>query len=296
MGNYTFAHANTEKEAFAIYHAIYAENNISASFDWNEITGKLSSSEHGVFIFNGNQRIGGFTLNGSKLSHPFMIQPFCNRVEFWKLALDYAAGKCGGKEIDLTDINENDTKTLVEAFGAVKKWTLRMMLRPTSPISHDDISLDGYIFTPPEQKDKLEMIDVIYEAHSQGYTATVRMPAKWEIEHAVNTRFDLYMRTNSLHIGTLARDAKTGELAGVCLAGIYPDSPNSFSTVHQLSVRLKHQRKGIGKAMMLNSINTAHSFSPVVTLDVLVGNPAELLYKKLGFTPFPSYSDLTYKF
>lgn len=46
--------------------------------------------------------------------------------------------------------------------------------------------------------------------------------------------------------------------------------------------------------MILNSINTAHMTSQVIGLGVLVGNPAELLYQKLGFFSGPAYFNLTY--
>ena len=47
--------------------------------------------------------------------------------------------------------------------------------------------------------------------------------------------------------------------------------------------------------MMLNSIDKANSISPVITLGVMVGNPAELLYRKIGFLRGPEYSELHYE-
>jgi hypothetical protein len=46
--------------------------------------------------------------------------------------------------------------------------------------------------------------------------------------------------------------------------------------------------------MMLRTINIAYTISPVITLGVMVGNPAELLYNKLGFASGPSYCNLIY--
>jgi hypothetical protein len=45
--------------------------------------------------------------------------------------------------------------------------------------------------------------------------------------------------------------------------------------------------------MMLNSISIAFEVSPVTTLGVLIGNPAELLYRKIGFAAGPRYSELS---
>jgi hypothetical protein len=46
--------------------------------------------------------------------------------------------------------------------------------------------------------------------------------------------------------------------------------------------------------MIMNSINTAHVTASVIGLGVLVGNPAELLYQKLGFIKGPAYFNLIY--
>ena len=165
-------------------------------------------------------------------------------------------------------------------------------MRPTDKIHANLYSY--FCFTTPSEDDKKEIIETIYEAHSVGYTSTVRETNRLEIEQAINRRFILFTQTNTLYMSTLVRNKEDNTIAGVCICGIYPDSPNSFSTIHQVSVRPQFQRQGIAKAMMLNSISIASDASPVTTLCVMIGNPAELLYKKIGFAAGPSYSDLIY--
>ena len=61
-----------------------------------------------------------------------------------------------------------------------------------------------------------------------------------------------------------------------------------------MSVRPKYRKMGIAKAMILKSITEISSVSPVITLGVLCGNPAETLYREVGFVAGPSYSELIY--
>lgn len=173
------------------------------------------------------------------------------------------------------------------------------MFRPTDKISVSPP--DNFYFTDFDKNDKKEIIQVIYEAHNEIYSADDNSTEAWksgyekdEIQEAVNRRYDLFGQTNTLHISTLVKSNKNNEIAGVCIAGIYPDSPNYFSCIHQVSVRPQYRRRGIAESMMLNSINKVNSISPVVTLGVRVGNPAELLYNKVGFLGGPTSSTIHY--
>lgn len=165
-------------------------------------------------------------------------------------------------------------------------------MRPTVKIN---ANLDSrFYFVTPTEDDKAEIIQAVYDAHSTGYTSTVREINKLEIEEAINRRLLLFTQTNTLYMSTLVRCKEDHTLAGVCIAGIYPNPQNNFSTIHQVSVRPQFRRQGIAEAMMLNSISVASEVSPVTTLGVLIGNPAELLYSKIGFAAGSRYSELSY--
>lgn len=114
------------------------------------------------------------------------------------------------------------------------------------------------------------------------------------MDYDCNRRFISFSETNTLHLGTIVKTKDRNKIVGVCIAGIYPDSKNNFSTIYQVSVLPEYRRQGIAKAMILNSINHAHKVSPVIGLGVLVGNPAEILYQNLGFIKGPEYFRLEY--
>jgi len=287
--NYSFI--NSDFNRFATYYSVYASANIFACCDWNEMI-KSIADHNCFFIKKGEDIIGGFTLTDNQLSHPFVIPLNFDETLFWYEVLKYALSNSKQNEIVMKFIPKKETTILVDVFMAKLIYTQRRMLRPTNktlPLLAED-----YYFTELTDYDRAEIIQAIYEAHAMGYTATVKPPDKNEIQDAINRRYDLFTKTYSLHFSTLVKKKDCDEIVGVCIAGIYPDSPNNFSTIHQVSVRPQFRRNGIAEAMILNTINKASSVSPVITLGVMVGNPAELLYDKVGFRRYPEYSELYY--
>ncbi|MCL2773145.1 MAG: GNAT family N-acetyltransferase [Oscillospiraceae bacterium] len=287
--NYFFVNADQNK--YAIYYSVYSIPDIFALLNWNEMLGRIDDRKC-FFVLDCEKIIGGFTLTGNELCYIFTVPPFSDRTLLWKHILKYASDNCVGKEIVLKFIPEEDKVILTDGFNAKIICTERRMLRPTEKISVKPP--DNFYFTIPDENDKQEIIQTVYEAHAAGYTSTVWQPDKNEIKEAINRRYDSFTQTKTLYMSTLVKYNGSNEIAGVCIAGIYPDSMNNFSTIHQVSVRPQFRRLGIAESMMLNSINKASSVSPVITLGVMVGNPAELLYNKIGFFGGLKYSELSY--
>lgn len=290
MDKYTCLQVSKDK--FAIYHTIYTDSNISVSFDWNDRINRIQSNVNGYFILLKDKLIGGFTLLDNQVSHPFMVSPFNNRCLFWKVILDYALETCCENQLQLADISEVDAHILTKQFSAAIQTTQRRMLRPTE--ESKVVLNEKFYFVEPSEEDIPHIIQTVFEAHSSGYTSKFKAPDKVEIEKAINFRFQAFLQTKSLHLGTIVKNMDNDDAVGVCIAGIYPDSSNSFSTIYQVSVLPSYRRKGIAEAMMLRTINIANTISPVITLGVMVGNPAEQLYNKLGFSSGPSYYGLVY--
>ena len=291
--------ANADSEKFAIFHTVYTASNIFYRFDWNEQvddTIDCTSDKNIIFIYDDKNLLGGFVLKENHLSYPFVAAPFDNRKVFWDIVLKYAIQASGQRKIFLSEISEVDTKEIIQSCGAILKHSKQRMIRPTEQCAI--VLNDGFYFDNLLISDKTEIIKVIFEAHAAGYTSTVWEPDINEIQTAVERRFESFGRTNTLYMSNTVKTKENSEIAGVCIAGIYPDSKNystrNFATIHQVSVKPEYQRKGIARAMMLKSINDASPMSPVITLGVLIGNPAEKLYKKVGFTPGPSYSELIF--
>jgi ribosomal protein S18 acetylase RimI-like enzyme len=282
---------------FAVFHTIYTASNIFDRFDWNERVDDAVdciSNKNAYFVYENEILIGGFTLKDNHLNYPFIVTPFDDRKMFWGTVLDYAVKISGNNEIYLNEIPEADTNVLLQFCDATLRWSKQRMLRPTEQCAFtldDNFYFDNLTIT-----DIKEIISVIYEAHSDGHTSTVWKPDMAEIETAVQRRFESFGKTNTLYMSNTVKNKEDDTIVAVCIAGIYPDSETystgNFATIHQISVKPEYRRKGIAKAMMLKSINDASNLSPAITLGVLKNNPAEKLYKEIGFRAGESYSEL----
>lgn len=285
-----------EDNYFRIHYGVYGTN-IYMNYDWKELLDHFSPNGNGTLIFKDNIPIGGLIINKNHLSSPFLIPPFCDIKEFWQTIIDHSIKDNKNDTLYFDNISENHAD-IISSLGATKKWAQRRMLRPTT--EYNIKPNDNFYFTIPAESDKNEIIHVVYEAHLNGYTSTVYgKPCISDIEKEINRRFISFSQSNTLHFGTIVKVKDTNKIIAVCIAGIYPDSQNNsstkfFSTIHQVSVLPAYRKQGIAQAMIMNSINTAHVISPVIGLGVLVGNPAELLYQKLGFISGPSYFYLEY--
>jgi ribosomal protein S18 acetylase RimI-like enzyme len=289
MSEYLFQHV--KDDYFSIHHAIYSTN-IYMSYDWKELLDNFSPNGNGTIIFRDGVPIGGITINNNRFSSPFLIPPFCDAKEFWQAVINYSKKDNKNDILYFDNIPESHVD-IITSLGATKRWAQRRMYRPTA--EYNIKPNDKFYFTFPAEIDKDEIISVVYEAHLNRYTSTVYgKPNISDIEEAINRRFISFSLTNSLHFGTIVKNKDTNKITAVCIAGIYPDSQNGFSTIHQVSVLPAYRRQDLAEAMILNSINTAHLSSPVIGLGVLVGNPAEVLYKQLGFIAGPAYFNLTY--
>ncbi|WP_160687634.1 GNAT family N-acetyltransferase [Clostridium sp. C2-6-12] len=290
MSKYLFQ--QVRDDYFSTHYGIYGTN-IYMNIDWKEVLESCAPKGNGTLIFKDSVPIGGIIIHNNHFSSPFLIPPFCHTEEFWHTVINYSKKNSKNEILYFDNIPESHVDALI-SLGATKRWAERRMYRPTAEFK---IKLnDDFYFTTPKEIDKDEIIQVVYEAHLNGHTFKVYGdPGISYTEGEINRRFVLFSQTNTLHFGTIVKTKDTNKIIAVCIAGIYPDSQNNFSTINQVSVLPEYRRQGIAQAMMMNSINIAHTISPVIGLGVLVGNPAELLYKKLGFIEGPPYFSLTYE-
>ena len=282
----------SDKNKFAIYKAIYSDLNRHFSFDWNDSLGNSKPDGDAYFIID-QEIIGGFALADNTISLPFLAPPFGNKEEYWQTVLRFAVKTSGQNELIIADVPEDEAAMLILKFGAKQKRLGRRMIRPTE--QYESNPGNGFYFDSIREEFLEKIISVVYKAHSTGFTSTVMKQNLDDIKEAVERRFRLFNETSTIYMGSLVRNKINNEIAGVCLAGIYPDSPNSFATIHQVSVLPEYRRQGIATAMLRRAINDAYPVSPAITLGVLVGNPAEILYRNNGFIPGPAYSELSYR-
>lgn len=130
------------------------------------------------------------------------------------------------------------------------------------------------VFNPVETtttKEKSELVDFLYD-HLDEYGDTKENIAK-AIEYALNPYpmaggFIIETRENEQIVGAVVMN-KTG------MAGYIPENILVYIAVHR-----DHRGKGIGKILMDKAMNMAKGD---IALHVEEDNPANFLYKKVGF-------------
>lgn len=278
-----------DRALFAVYRAIYAPPG-RICFDWGEARGGLAPDDACYWVYAGDEAVGGFALREKQVSNAFFIPGTEEREAFWKAVTGWLRLSAAVRTPDYFHLTRADADALLP-LGARVKWSQQRMHRPTCAM--EAAPPEGFAFEPP-RKDRLPQIaQAVWEAHHHGYTTQVFGESTVaETEAALAYRFDIFAENDTLGFGVIARDSATGMVAGACIAGIYPDSTNRFSTIHQVAVRPAFQRRGLAGAMIRAAIGAAHPTSPVIGLQVVLGNPAERLYRALGFVPGPEMVDM----
>jgi len=274
-------------EDFAVYHALYQPENIFLHFDWKQLQDNFMPKDNGYLLLLEGVPIGGAEVRNGYVTAPFLIPPFNDATQFWELLLQKVP-KCD-HNIFLQYIPET-FHSAMEHLGAQRVRTKRQMIRPTARFSS---TLDDYFdFAEPRQDEKEEMAEVIYCAHQNGYVGETEGAIDMEqVRQTLESRLNAFSQTGTLDMGNVVKERKTGRMVAVCLTGIYPDSPNFFATIHQVSVLPEYRRRGIAASMIRRAITSASFKSPAIVLGVLQGNPAEKLYSQLGFRGGCAYSD-----
>ena len=276
---------------FSRYHAVYARENIHMDTDWHALLENAGPLDCGCLLYRDDTPIGGAVFRRGTVSAPFLIPPFTDRQKFWNAVFSLYMPE--NSLLHLEHIPVTHAEVLL-SLGAVQKSGQYRMMRPTALMSP---SLDpAYEFALPSECDRNEIIRVIYEAHLRGYTSTINgRPAIEYVRYQTGRRFNAFAKTGTFDMGTIVLSRADRRIIAVCLAGIYPDSPNDFATVHQVSVHPDHRRRGVARAMLMNTISKAARRSPVITLGVLKGNPAMQLYESVGFIAGCEYGDYEYR-
>ena len=276
---------------FSRYHAVYARENIHMDTDWHALLESAGPLDCGCLLYREEIPIGGAVFRRGAVSSPFLIPPFADRNEFWQAVFSICMPDSGLLHLKHIPVTHSDA---LASLGAIQKSGQYRMMRPTAVMSP---ALDpAYKFAAPSECDRDEIIRIICESHLSGHNSTINgRPAIEYVRYQTGRRFNAFAQTGTFDMGTIVLSRTDRRIVAVCLAGIYPGSPNDFATIHQVSVHPGHRRRGVARAMLINTISNAAKRSPVITLGVLKGNPAMRLYESVGFAAGCEYGDYEYR-
>jgi len=289
--SYTFTKA--DKELFAVYQTIYSQSDVEMWYDWNARLNDTKWSDDCFFIYQNGEKIGGVIMSPNFVIYPFLISPFCDRRLYWKLVLSHVKAISSEKEINLRGVSSADVEILL-GFGAEIWRPRQIMCRPTDALEY---TLDDEFFIEtPKESDIPEMSEVLRESFLGGIAyRTFGEDSLDTVNQSIKDCFSLYTATDTWNHSAVVKRKSTNAIVGGCIAGINPEMINRFSFIDDMFVLPAYRGKKLGESLLKHSISAAHKDTTVVKLHVLIGNPAEYLYRKLGFISGPSFIDMKYK-
>ena len=288
MTNFVFEKA--DKDLFAVYQTIYSQADIEMWYDWNARLGDTKWTDECYFLYGDGEKIGGAVIAPNGVMYPFLVAPFCDRRLFWKLVLAYVRGISSGAEIRLNGMPPDEADILL-SFGAESRRSRQMMCRPTDDLTY---SLnEGFYLQTPDDGHIPEMAEALRNSFLGGVTyRAFGEDSIEEITKSITSCFEWYRGTNTFNQTVVVKEKGTDRIVGGCIGGVHPEMVNQFAFIADVFVLPEYRGKGLAKAMVKHTITQAHRVTPAIKLHVLVGNPAEHLYRMLGFIAGPKFTDM----
>ena len=83
-----------DDKLFAVYQTMYSNADTNMSYDWES---RLRDTKHwvdqGYFLILEGEKIGGAVITDDCIRFPFLISPYCDRIQFWRHLLKLAPRK-----------------------------------------------------------------------------------------------------------------------------------------------------------------------------------------------------------
>ena len=276
-----FVLVQADKDLFAVYQTIYSDTDIERWYDWQRRLEDTKWTDDCYFLLRDGIRIGGAILTGQSLLYPFLIPPYCDRTEFWQALLRLR---------DIRHINGvlAQDAALLPMFGYRAQSVRQVMCRPVEPC--DVVLPEGFSMRAilPE-RDMAAVGAVLCAGYDGGIDYEVFGEAS--LDEAVDDArrvLGIYAPHNFSHV---VEDTNTQKIVGVCLAGIGKGYVHQFVEIADLCVAPSHRGRGLARAMIDKVLSDACGSSPFAKLCVTMGNPAEYLYRRMGFQPGPQFAN-----
>lgn len=271
-----------DRDLFAVYQTMYSNADIEMWYDWNRRLKDTKWTDQCYFLMLDGKKIGGAIVTDEKILNPFIISPFCDRVQFWNLLLKHSPHKLIQGVLDIDS-------AILPMFGYIATSTFRLLCRPSDII---DISLpNGFICRPLDMdKDAAEYGRVYVESHTgkflfEKYGGETHEEAIAE----ANRILGIYSAKN---MSIVIVEKATNQIVAACTAGIAEYHALGFAEIADIVVLPQYNGRGIGKYMLGHIITQAYGTAPFVKLGAHMGNPSEYLYYQMGFIAGPRFTTM----
>lgn len=277
-----FELVKADKDLFAIYYTMYSNADIEMWYDWERRLRDTKWTDQCFFLMSNKQKVGGVIITDKKISYPFMVSPFCKRLEFWSYITNNNPNK------GIRGVLEADVKPL-NSLGFKTESINQVMCRPADIMECSLPSgFTAEVFEPTG--DLMEAANVILKSYADTICEEVNGENTIEsVLEDMNDIFDIYSPKN---LSQLIRETQTGKIVAVCMAGVGKKYVLGYTEIADICVLPEYRNRGLAKYLLDSTISLAYGVSPFVKLFVNVGNYAEELYKKVGFIAGPRFYNL----
>ena len=217
---------------FAVYQTMYSGVDMDMLYDWES---RLGDTKHwpgqGYFLTLDGKKIGGAIITEETIRFPFIILPYCDRIQFWRHLLKLAPRKT------LEDILDEDI-SILHMFDYKVIHTDRALTRPADII---EMNLpDEFICRPLNMdKDAEELGKVYVESHTGGICFEINGVQTIDEGIAdINYCLGIYNSKNMSIVITLKA---TGQIVAGCVAGISENDVLRFSEIGEFVVSPQYQ-------------------------------------------------------
>jgi ribosomal protein S18 acetylase RimI-like enzyme len=287
-----FSFEKADKELFAVYNTIYSDTDIEMWNDWNMRLKDTMWSDDAYFVLKNGERVGGAIISNGYIANPYLIPPYCDKVEFFMQLHKFAFKITDTGEIQTSGMLADDLPIMLSIGYRVKR-SRRGMIRPTDMFESSAID---YMIKTPDLSEAGAIASVFHEAYLGGIHYEVfGSPTVEEITEDALKYIEMYINNKSIEQCCIIYD--NDKPVAAALIGCDPSVPNNFTGISDIGVIPEYRNRGLAEYMIKRALTFAHikNKSQAMRLFVTLGNPAEVLYRKLGFLPGPSFTNLYYK-
>lgn len=268
---------------FAVYQTMYSGVDTYMSYDWESRLGDTKHwADQGYFLVLDGKKIGGAIITAETIRFPFLIAPYCDRIQFWRYLLELAPRKT------LEGMLDEDV-SILPMFNYKVMHSDRAMCRPADVI--EKTLPDEFACRPLDLDTDAEEFGKVYvESHTGGICFEINGVQTID-EGIADAKYCLGIY-NSKDMSIVIIEKATDQIVAACVAGISNNHVLKFSEIGEFVVSPQYQGKGLGKYMLSHIITQTYGLSPIVKIWVDVGNISEHLYRQMGFIPGPRFTHM----
>jgi len=274
-----------DKNLFAVHQVIYSNSDIEMWYDWNTRLNDTKFTDQCFWIMHDDDRIGGVVKINDTVMFPFVIPPFSDRQQMWRILLS-----CCEDIRNINGVLQDDVDILLSLSFKVNVIR-QVMCCPTGASKKPVIPNGLSLYMLDDSFDITKIKEVMKEGYRGGIDyESFGVPNDEKIMEDISYLLQVYKHRN---LSMYVVNEQNQEIAGLCIAGISEEMPLGFAEIGELCVVPQYRNKGIADFMLNYIKETANSYTEVVKLCVTVGNYAEILYIKAGFQSGPRFARMT---